>query len=177
VQLLQQLSNLPATQQNTSKVAAALPAAALNSSSFSCDSGSAESPRAADSGHDCNPLFPASSSQQISPPDDVPWLWREIVRQPWPQNCPAAEDLIVPLLCEHFKTTAHNLSLYLVQYDAFEDAAEQAGPLRNLQEALLQHFHVIVEVCGCSDRTYLMRSLQLVRSKDIGDTGVIEAMI
>lgn len=152
VQLLQQLSSLPVTQQNSSTGAAAPAASAL-------DSGQGSS----------NAASPASSSNQlVAPPGDVLWLLKQVYRQPWPQGCPSADEMTVAALIDNVKATASALSILLVQFDACTDAAEQAELSCKLQGTLMQHFRVGLEFTGCSHRAHLIRSLQLVRHDDRG---------
>uniref|UniRef100_A0A383WA48 Uncharacterized protein n=1 Tax=Tetradesmus obliquus TaxID=3088 RepID=A0A383WA48_TETOB len=151
VQLLQQLSSLPVTQQSSSTGAAAPAASAL-------DSGQGSS----------NAASPASSSNQlVAPPGDLLWLLKQVCRQPWPQGCPSADEMTVAALIDNVKATASALSILLVQFDACTDAAEQAELSCKLQGTLMQHFRVGLEFTGCSHRAHPIRTLQLTNC----DTG------
>uniref|UniRef100_A0A383W898 Uncharacterized protein n=1 Tax=Tetradesmus obliquus TaxID=3088 RepID=A0A383W898_TETOB len=163
VQLLQQLSVLPVNQSNTSKGSAAPPAPAPNSSY-------SESMRAAAGTRRSNRAPPASSCQLVAPPDDAMWLLKLTYRQPWPHDCPSAGDMTAPELIKHYMAIARTLSLQLVQFDACKGAAEQAEPLRKLQGTLLQHFRVLLELCGCRDRTHLLRAMQLAYGEPAAPT-------
>lgn len=145
LQLLQQLSSLQVSQQNSSTACAALPASAL------------------DSGQDSRQASPASSSLLVARPGDVLWQMKQAVQQPWPHSCSSAGDITLPELMEHFRATVHTLSVQLVQFDACQQAAAQAEPLHIMRSTILQHNRVIIEIYSCSRALHLVTSLQLVR--------------
>jgi hypothetical protein len=196
VQLMQQLSSLPASQQHPSNGSAAAPHTAahnsssapisLRDSSYSSISASEASPLAAfDQQHPTGHLHasaaadaaaaavngqvntsqpcPASSSAPTAAPGDVWWLLKQALQQPWPQEmCKTPEDLTPQVLLQHFKATAHELSLQLVKYSACEGAEEQAGPLHNMQQLLLPHLRLIVGLFSHSRGTRTFHTMQLV---------------
>jgi hypothetical protein len=194
VQLMQQLSSLPVSQQQPSNGPPAAPHTAahnsssapisLRDSSYSSISASEASPPAVFDHQNPTGLFPASaaadaaavngevnasqpcpasSSAPTAPPSDVWWLLKQALQQPWPQDlCKTPEDLTPQILLQHFKSTAHELSLQLVKYSACEGEEEQAGPLHKMQQTLLPHLRLIMgSVCNSRGaRTF--HTMQLV---------------
>jgi hypothetical protein len=194
VQLMQQLSSIPVSQQPPSNGPPAAPhqpepnsssaPISLRDSSYSSISASKASPSAtvclqntfgqvpaSTAAVNSSRLDPASSSHPSAPSGNVWWLLQQALQQPWPQDvCKTPEDLTAPLLSQHFRSTAHELSLQLVQYGACKGAAEQAGPLHDMQQTLLQHWRLIVGVLACSHGATTFTTMQLVRYLNGGIT-------
>jgi hypothetical protein len=160
--LLQQLSILPHVQTQSSLESVADLASALDgsnplqehrkssSTSLKCSRSTLTASSSSTS---------SSTSQPLAPPEDPLWLLKHVLSQPLPACCANMETMTLQQLQAHYKSTVHDLSLYLVQHSA-GGIARAEEPLTKIQAAMTEHLKLIVELCTC--RSELVTALQLV---------------
>jgi hypothetical protein len=167
-QLLQQLSTLPYFQTQSSLDPIADLTSALDganplqerSNSSSASMKFSSSPLAA-----CNNSSSSSSTiQSLAPPSDPLWLLKHVMSKPFPACCEGIETMTLQELQAHYKSTVHDLSLYLVQHSAGGIAGADE-PHSKIQAVMTEHLKLIGQLCIC--RSELVTALQLVSNCNV----------
>jgi hypothetical protein len=155
--LLQQLSSLPDVQLQSS-VNAVADLALEGSNPLQERSNSSAS---ASSSRDHCPASSQSSEQPIAPSYDPLYLFQLVFSKPPSACCNNVEAMTLDQLRAHYKALVRDLSLYLMQHQTGGMAADDQ-PLDKIQAALVDHLHLVAELCFAGGD--LVMSLQLVRS-------------
>jgi hypothetical protein len=166
--LLQQLSTLPYFQTQSSLDPIADLTSALdganplqersNSSSASMKFSSSQLPASNNSSSS------SSAIHSLAPPGDPLWLLKHVMSKPFPACCEGIEIMTLQELQAHYKSTVHDLSLYLVQHSA-GGVAGADEPHSKIQAVMTEHLKLIGQLCTC--RSELVTALQLVSNCNV----------
>lgn len=181
--LLRQLSSLPQVQTESSLDAVAELTTALdgsnplqercNGSSASMHCGSSVLPASASSALHASAGSATSSSnssisnQPLAPPDDPLWLLKHLLSLPSPACCNNMETMTLQELQALYKSTVHDLSVYLVQHSAGSVTGSTDEPLKKIHAAMTEHLKMIAQLCTA--RSELVTALQLVSGGNASD--------
>jgi hypothetical protein len=160
--LLQQLSTLPHIETQSSLESIADLTSALDGSKplqERSNSSSSASMKCSSSALPASNSSSSSSIQPLAPPTDPLWLLRHLLSQPSPACCAGMETMTLQELQAQYKSTVHDLSLYLLQHSAGSIAGTDE-PHSKLQAVMTEHLKLIAQLCTC--RSELLTALQLV---------------